>query len=892
MHPVPSRPAAAFLAAFLCASPLALADADGGARGATARLSAKARQAQRGHGGPRAMHAPALNAVVTAGSVGCLGVSDACRARDATLDTPEYIAFNPAGTMFFTNSHDNQNQLLRVEPVRPDPADPRTWSYADGTVTPFAQGIYPFGLAVDDRGDVFNFDAGKGRLVHYPADHPVTGAATVIAGLGDCLGPGCLAKDTQLGFVQCIVIDPADGTLTMSDSDLRRVRRIVPLPTPTGGRDYANALMIDVAGGGAPADGVGDGANPLAARMDPTCVDVDLETKDIYILDNLNHRIRRVAPGGGISTVLGGGGVCQPEGNPPRFTRACGDGGPGLSAFIGPHALSLALDQESKALYLADTQMHRIRKLLPGPDGRIDGGSGETVSTVVGTGDSGFNGDDRPPLETTLSFPFDVTVYRGILHIGDTHIHTMRMVDLSAAAPKVVRTAGTGVLDRTVGFAPATASTLVTPSSVACKGDGTCFVSDLITNIVYAVSSDGDIAYHAGRPGMGAGRFGPLDGNLATEAHLARPDRLAVDGNDLYLLDTGMARVRRIDADGVIHHVAGNGDYGIPTDGGVATEEPLGDLMGLCAHDGVVYVASIVFGEQGPEDHRLLRIDRQGTITHVAGGPGYGYTPDGAPALGAKLAWSSGCAVNPWTGELFFAEEDNSVVRKVTADGLLETVAGDHENGFDFGGDGGPALGARFFFPTGLAFHPDRSLLIVDALNAVVWSLTPQGASYRDGTIRVIAGTPQEPFSYGPDGGRATEARFGLPTSVAVDAAGNVFVTDIENDLLYRVGVAASWNAHEASARIDFVDFDVDSVDVCSITAQVIDPMTLVRSAKLRLSDHRAFRSGNGIVDLVAQLGAPLQALLPGGVEVLLRIEGRDLSGRFFTGDARVTSPH
>src|SRR6185436_5890495 len=116
----------------------------------------------------------------------------------------------------------------------------------------------PFGLAVDDRGDVFNFDAGKGRLVHYPADHPVTGAATVIAGLGDCLGPGCLAKDTQLGFVQCIVIDPADGTLTMSDSDLRRVRRIVPLPTATGGRDYANALMIDVAGGGAPADGVGD----------------------------------------------------------------------------------------------------------------------------------------------------------------------------------------------------------------------------------------------------------------------------------------------------------------------------------------------------------------------------------------------------------------------------------------------------------------------------------------------------------------------------------------------------------------------------------------------------------------------------------------------------------
>ena len=64
---------------------------------------------------------------------------------------------------------------------------------------------------------------------------------------------------------------------------------------------------------------------------------------------------------------------------------------------------------------------------------------------------------------------------------------------------------------------------------------------------------------------MGAFRPGPLDGNLATEAHLARPDRLAVDSDDLYLLDTGMARVRRIDGDGVIHHVAGNGDYGFPS---------------------------------------------------------------------------------------------------------------------------------------------------------------------------------------------------------------------------------------------------------------------------------------------------------------------------------------
>src|SRR5690349_1127652 len=109
----------AFAAAFAL-SAAALAD-----REAHLRDHLRRPPARRAASSPRAAPARPLNAVVVAGSVGCLGVSDACKARDATLDVPEYIAFDSHGAMFFTNSHDNKNQLLKVEPVRPDPADPR-----------------------------------------------------------------------------------------------------------------------------------------------------------------------------------------------------------------------------------------------------------------------------------------------------------------------------------------------------------------------------------------------------------------------------------------------------------------------------------------------------------------------------------------------------------------------------------------------------------------------------------------------------------------------------------------------------------------------------------------------------------------------------------------------
>jgi RHS repeat-associated protein len=187
-------------------------------------------------------------------------------------------------------------------------------------------------------------------------------------------------------------------------------------------------------------------------------------------------------------------------------------------------------------------------------------------------------------------------------------------------------------------------------------------------------------------------------------------------------------------------------------------------------------------------DHqRILQIRPDGIITTVAGrsDAGYqegGYSGDGGPATEAKLNRPYGVAVGP-DGSLYIADYGNNRIRRVTPDGTITTVAGNGSYGI--GGDGGTAAQAQLS-PDRVAVGPDGSLYITDSSDDRVRRVTP------DGIITTVAGSYDCPNSsytcFSGDGGPATQAKLKTPEGVAVGSDGSLYIADSDNHRIRRVG--------------------------------------------------------------------------------------------------------
>jgi hypothetical protein len=258
------------------------------------------------------------------------------------------------------------------------------------------------------------------------------------------------------------------------------------------------------------------------------------------------------------------------------------------------------------------------------------------------------------------------------------------------------------------------------------------------------------------QPGIG-------DGGPATNAVLALPGRVALDGaGSLYIADTGNNVIRKVTPDGTITTIAGdaiNQQLGFSGDGGAAISALLSVPSGVAIDSaGNVYIAD--FG-----NNRIRMVSSSGVITTVAGG-GAILGGDG-PATGVRLVNPTDLAVDA-NNNLYFAERGLDVIRKVTPDGTITTVAG----GGSSLGNGGPATSANLD-PVGVTVDAGGNLYIPDASNQV-FEVTP------DGTIAIVAGNGSQSFS--GDGGPATGAALNGPSGVAVDAAQNIYISDTGNN--------------------------------------------------------------------------------------------------------------
>src|SRR5437867_3221404 len=217
------------------------------------------------------------------------------------------------------------------------------------------------------------------------------------------------------------------------------------------------------------------------------------------------------------------------------------------------------------------------------------------------------------------------------------------------------------------------------------------------------------------------------DGASAINARLSDPRGVAVDGaGNLFIADSGNYRIRKVSFDGIISTVAGNGSQGFSGDGGPATSAQLLGPQGV-ALDGAgnLFIADTIaytISFSTRYTSRIRKVSASGIITTVAGNGTYGFSGDGSPAIFAQLLGAQGVALDG-AGNLFIADAER--IRKVSPDGIITTVAGNGSQGSS--GDGGPAINAYLDRPQGIAVDRAGNLFIADARNNRIRKVSSSG---------------------------------------------------------------------------------------------------------------------------------------------------------------------
>ena len=270
----------------------------------------------------------------------------------------------------------------------------------------------------------------------------------------------------------------------------------------------------------------------------------------------------------------------------------------------------------------------------------------------------------------------------------------------------------------------------------------------------------------------GDGKSGPPTPGAATKSALSGPYGVALDAHgDLFIADTGNDVVEEVTLAGRLSVVAGDAKSGPPTPG-VATKSALSGPYGVAldAH-GDLFIADT--GNNVVEE-----VTPAGRLSVVAG-DGKSGPPTPGVATKSALHEPYGSALDAH-GDLFIADYGNKVVEKVTPAGKLSVVAGDGNVTMP---TPGPATRSAINGPTDVALGPHGDLFIADNDNAVVEKVTPAGK------LSVVAGDGK-PIP--PTPGPATKSAISAPRDVAVDAHGDLFISDDDDSLVLEV-TPAGW---------------------------------------------------------------------------------------------------
>ncbi len=653
-------------------------------------------------------------------------------AAHAELNAPLGVALDHSGNIYVSEGGNNIIRKIAGGTATIVGGNGCNEYYGDGGPAVAAALCLPSGLAVDGAGNVYIADD-ENNVIRKVS---TVGIITTVAGNGTFgfSGDNGPAVDAQLNVPAAVAVDDS-GNIYIADENNNRIRKV-----NTAG------IITTIAGNGSPGFS-GDGGAATAAKLhNPLGVAID-PGGNVYVADMYNSAIRKITAAGTISTIAGNG-----------TAGYSGNGGAAISAQLF-FPTSVCVDGGG-TVFIADNQNNVIRK--------VDNSG--IITTIAGNGTNGFNGDGGAAVSASLALPYGVTVDdAGNVYIADQGNNRVRTVN---SAGNISTFAGPGYYSGDGG--PAGAATMHRPQGVATDGNGNFYIADTYNRVVRKVDSSSTITTIAGTGTAGnTGNGGP-----AVTATFYLPSAVAADGfGNVYVLDSN-STIRKINTSGIINAFAGTGIAGYNGDSRPAASAQLNRPVGIAADQvGNVYIAD--FG-----NNRIRMVDTMGTITTFAGNGSPGFSGNGGPAAAAQINGPEGVAVDNY-GNVFIADFNNYMIRKVDTSGTISTIAGTGTGGSDYSG---PALSTNII-PTGVGTDNAGNVFILNNSDDFVQEINPSGF------INKIAGLSSEDYGICGENGIDSAADLSNPLGIATDNNGNIYIADEFNNrirIIYVSVVAAA----------------------------------------------------------------------------------------------------
>lgn len=604
------------------------------------------------------------------------------------------------------------------------------YSSADGTNSA-ARFALDAGIAVDSGGNLYVADYDN-DTVRKVAPVGTNWVVTTLAGLagspGDADGMGSTARFNN---PTAVAVDKA-GNVFVSDGDNDTIRKLTLV-----GTNWVVTTIAGLAGHPGSANGTGS-----AARFKyPSDVGADTNG-NIYVVDNGNNTIRKVAPVGTnwvVTTVAGLAG-----------SSGTNDGTRSAARFNSPGAV--AADGAGN-LYVTDYGNNTLRMITPAGVVTTIAGLAGSPGSADGTGSAAqFNGPQGVHMDSA-----------GNVYVADSSNDTIREVTLVGTDWVVSTLAG---LAGSPGSADGTNSTALfnNPNDVVADNTGNLYVADSFNNTVRQVKPIGTDWVVSTVAGLATGGPGSADGT-GSVAQFNFPYSSALDSaGNLYVADLYNDTIRQVTPAGVVTTLAGMaGISGV--DDGIGSAARFNNPADVAVDSaGNLYVADQL-------NHTIRQVTPIGTnwvVTTIAGTPGVHGLVNG-PGTAAEFYYPVGLAVDK-SNNVYVADLYNHAIRKVAPIGTSWVVT---------------TMSQVFSGPTGVAAGPDGNIYVADYSSDTVRKMTPAGA------VSILAGLTG---TTGSADGTASAARFNTPGSVAVDSATNIYVSDYGNYTIRRVTpTGASW---------------------------------------------------------------------------------------------------
>ena len=663
--------------------------------------------------------------------------SNGAKANAAFVGTPGQLAVDASGNVYVPSG----SALLEVSPagiLTFAAGNPDTQGYS-GDGGPAANALLgsATGVAIDGAGNIYIADSGNANIRKIGTD------GTISTLVGQMVNAEAVAVDSNGNLYV-----PNGGTCVISKVD------------PKG--------KVSVFAGNGKCTAAGDGglatnastfpAGPIATDSSGNVYWIELPFNQTAEPEHFPF-IRKVDAQGIISSV-----TSDNTTGPPCFA--------GDTNFV---PLNITVDPEGN-LYDVELTPDCARKLSPNG----------TVTVVAGNGQYGFSGDGGPATQARLNSPTAITLdSKGNIYIADGGrirmvnqagiISTIAGPDASyydegrsatsvalgltngvataadgsfyvSSGSAVFRISASGIISTLaggslLGFAgdggPATSAELGNPIGLATDSFGSVYIADSANNRIRKVSSSGTITTVAGS--VKAGFSG--DGGPAIAASLQNPQGVALDAaGNLYIADTANQVIRKVNSQGIITTVAGNGQQGPGGDGGSAIAAQLSTPCAVTVDgSGNLYIVD-------GGNNEIRKVDSSGIITRIAGSGQPGYSGDGGPAAAAILAQPSGIALDA-LGNIFILDSGNNMVRMIDRTGKISTVSLGRAIGpvslnlnEDIGFSNPDIVGGG-----GIAFDPSGNLYIADWLDELVLKGVPTSAMTLTAVVNTANLSPQSP---------------------------------------------------------------------------------------------------------------------------------------------------